>query len=237
MSLVWHDLECGPYDADLSVWRVLAERHGGPVLDVGAGAGRISLDLARQGHAVTALDIDAELLAALRRRADGLPIETVQADARRFELARQYPLAIVPMQTVQLLGGAAGRAEFLGRVRAHLTADGVLAAAIADALECFDERDGGPSPLPDVCEREGIVYCSRPVAVRRDGDGFVLERRREIVSAAGEHAVEHDVVRLDAVTATELEREARATGFKLVAQMGVPSTRDYVGSTVVVLGA
>ena len=39
----------------------------GPVLDVGAGAGRVALDLARAGHDVTALDLDAELLAELAR--------------------------------------------------------------------------------------------------------------------------------------------------------------------------
>ena len=39
---------------------------GGPVLDLGAGTGRVALDLARAGHEVVALDLDAGLLAALR---------------------------------------------------------------------------------------------------------------------------------------------------------------------------
>ena len=62
MSVIWHDLECGAYTEDLPVWRALAARHGGPVLDVGAGTGRVTLDLARAGHAVTALDTDPALL-------------------------------------------------------------------------------------------------------------------------------------------------------------------------------
>ncbi|MDQ6751787.1 MAG: hypothetical protein M3Z33_13685, partial [Actinomycetota bacterium] len=64
----WHDLECGAYSADLPLWLELAAGAGGPVLDVGAGTGRVALELARAGHVVTALDSDAGLLCALRGR-------------------------------------------------------------------------------------------------------------------------------------------------------------------------
>ena len=74
--VVWHDLECGSYRADLPLWRELAAEGAArlrerrePVLDVGAGTGRVALDLAARGPRVTALDRDAELLAALRERA------------------------------------------------------------------------------------------------------------------------------------------------------------------------
>ena len=50
MSVIWHDLECGGYAEDLALWRELAMRHGGPVLDVGAGTGRTAIMLARAGH-------------------------------------------------------------------------------------------------------------------------------------------------------------------------------------------
>ncbi|MBV9839279.1 MAG: hypothetical protein JO156_14285, partial [Solirubrobacterales bacterium] len=55
MSVVWHDLECGSYHEDLELWRELARRHGDPVLEIGAGTGRVSLELARRGHRVVAL--------------------------------------------------------------------------------------------------------------------------------------------------------------------------------------
>ena len=48
-DVLWHDLECGGYDLDLPLWRELADREGSPVLDVGAGTGRVALDLARRG--------------------------------------------------------------------------------------------------------------------------------------------------------------------------------------------
>ena len=65
MSVIWHDIECGAYAEDLPLWRSLAAEYGDPVLDVGAGTGRVALDLARAGYRVTALDRDPELLAAL----------------------------------------------------------------------------------------------------------------------------------------------------------------------------
>src|SRR4051794_40089314 len=51
LDALWHDLECGAYREDLALWHTLAGVTGGPVLDVGAGTGRVSLDLAARGVA------------------------------------------------------------------------------------------------------------------------------------------------------------------------------------------
>src|SRR3982751_2600325 len=102
-EVVWHDLECGGYREDLPLWRKLAAAAGGPVLEIGAGTGRVSLDLAARGVEMIALDSDARLLAALAGRADGRPVETLVADARDFSLGRLVPLVLVPMQGLQLL--------------------------------------------------------------------------------------------------------------------------------------
>lgn len=45
---------------------------GGTVLDIGAGAGRASLPLARKGHPITAVEKSAEMAAALREESAGL---------------------------------------------------------------------------------------------------------------------------------------------------------------------
>jgi SAM-dependent methyltransferase len=237
--VIWHDLECGAYHEDLALWRALAARHGGPVLDVGAGTGRVSLELARAGHEVIALDRDAVLLDALSERARDARltgVRTICADACAFTLAEPVALCIVPMQTIQLLDGPEARARFFARARAAVRPGGVLSLAIADALEPFEVANGSPEPLPDVGEFDGIVYSSRPLAVRPDNGHFVLERRRETVTLAGELVAETDLVRLQELDADVLEAEGRAAGFTPAPRDAVSTTPDYVGSTVVMLG-
>jgi SAM-dependent methyltransferase len=252
MSVIWHDVECGSYVEDLPLWRSLAAEHGDPVLDVGAGTGRVALDLARAGYRVTALDRDPELLDTLAMRAGELgsgrndqmldvssqaTVTTAVADAREFDLDERFPLVIVPMQTIQLLGGAEGRAAFLRRARRHLRPGGVLAVAIAEVLDLYEVVDGMPMPLPDVREQDGVVYSSQPLAVRADRGGFVLERRRETVTPSGERLVEENLIRLDWLTARGMEREGAAAGFQRAGRTSVPATDDYSGSEVVILRA
>ena len=174
---IWHDIECGGYTEDLAFWRALADRTGGPVLDVGAGTGRTTLELARAGHSVVAIDLHDDLLEELRERAGGLDVATVAADARAFGIGTVFALIIVPMQTVQLLGGPDARAGFLECAGFHLTPGGVLAIAIADDLELFEVADGAAGPLPDVREADGVVYSSRPTAVRDDAESAGHRRR------------------------------------------------------------
>jgi SAM-dependent methyltransferase len=235
-EVLWHDIECGGYRPDLALWRELADREGSPVLDVGAGTGRVTLDLARRGHEVVALDVEEAFLAAVRHRGDGLAVQGVRADARAFELHRRFPLILAPMQTVQLLGGSAGRGRFLACARAHLASGGLLAVALADALEAFDAEHSEP-PAPDLRELDGTVYASRPVAVRDLGDRAAIDRLREVVFPDGRREVSENVVELDRVTPDELELEAEAHGLRARSRARLPPTLEYVGTTVVMLRA
>jgi SAM-dependent methyltransferase len=236
LEALWHDLECGAYCEDLPLWLALAEEAGGAVLDVGAGTGRVTLDLAAGGTSVVALDADAALLRALEHRAVGLSVETVVADAREFALGRRVSLVLVPMQTLQLLGGPRGRAAFLRCALAHLEPGGLLAAALADALDCFDEEHDTPPPA-DAREFGGVRYASRLLAVEDEGEQAALHRRREIVGPGDRYQAEDSVVRLDRVSADEVAAEGREAGFLEEPQRFVPQTEQYLGSTVVVLRA
>lgn len=236
-EVIWHDIECGGYREDLPLWRALAREHPGPILEVGAGTGRVSLDLARAGHDVTALDRDADLLSELADRAAGTTLETVLADARSFILERHFSLCLVPMQAIQLLGGTEERAAFLRCARSCLLAGSLLATALTAMVEEYEVTPGAPAPLPDIRELDGVLYASRPVAVREQHDVFVIERIREIVAADGAHEVEENRIALHRVGAAELEREGRAAGFRELDRAHISATADYVGSDVVMLRA
>jgi SAM-dependent methyltransferase len=236
LDALWHDLECGAYGEDLPLWRALAAEAGGPVLDVGAGTGRVTLHLAAAGVPVIALDAEARLLEALEHRAAGLPVETVVGDARAFTLERRVALVLVPMQTLQLLGGPRGRAAFLRCALDHLEPGGLVAAALADAMDCFDEEHDMPPP-PDAREIAGVRYASQLFAVDDDGDRAAIRRRREIVGPGERYESEEAMVRLDRVSPAEVAMEGRAAGFLNEPDRSVAETEEYLGSTVVILRA
>jgi SAM-dependent methyltransferase len=246
-EVVWHDLECGSYRADLPLWRDLAERHGDPILDVGAGTGRVSLNLAQAGHRVTALDLDPGLLGALRNRAGGEGVETVCADARSFELDRQdFALCLVPMQTIQLVGGSVERAAFLRCALAHLRPGGLLACAIVAELDPFDVADGSPGPSPETAHVGEALYASQAESVRVLPRSVVIERSRRIISPRAresdghpldESAIERNVIELTRVSLSELEREGSQVGFHAETALVIEPTDEHVGSVVVMLRA
>jgi len=235
-AAIWHDLECGSYGADLDCWRTLAADHRGPILDVGAGTGRISLMLAALGHEVTALDLDRSLLAALSERTNGASVETVCADARDFDLQRDFALIIVPMLTVQLFGGSAGRAQFLAAAAGHLLAGGCIALAIADLLDDEDGAAGGGAPQADVCTIGTTTYSTCAVALNLRDDQVGIERRREIVMEDGSLDVTAATDWIDALSPEQLEAEAVAAGLTVEPSRAIPATDDYIGSTVICLG-
>ncbi len=72
-AAIWQDVEFGSYAADLALWEELAAAAGGPVIELGAGSGRVAMHLARAGFEVIAVERDAELAGELAARAEGLP--------------------------------------------------------------------------------------------------------------------------------------------------------------------
>jgi SAM-dependent methyltransferase len=234
-EVIWHDLECHGYAADLELWHELATAQGGPVLDVGAGTGRVALDLAAAGHDVTALDADRELLAALEERAQArnLEVATLHADAQDFVLDRRFGLVLVPMQTIQLL---ADRSSFLRAAHAPLAPGGLLAAAIADDLEPFD-GDEELLPEPDVGVHEGWQYFSQPVAVHVLDGAARIERVRSTIAPDGTTTRRAEAIELASLDVATLEREAAAAGLTPQPPRRVPATTDHVGSAVVLARA
>jgi SAM-dependent methyltransferase len=231
-AAIWHDAECGAYTADLELWEELADAAGGTVLDLGCGTGRVSLHLARRGHAVVGLDLDPELIAPLATKARGLALRPVVGDARDFDLGTDVALALAPMQLVQLLASGADRRDCLECIASHLSPGGRIALAIVEELPLESE---GPAPLPDVREVDGWVYSSLPLEAVDIGPEIVIRRLRQTVSPAGELSEEENEIRIRTLSAAALESEAVSCGFAVLPRRQVPATDLHVASTVVVL--
>lgn len=227
-TAIWHEVECGAYDADLPLWEELAEAAPAPVLDLGCGSGRVALDLARRGHRVLGVDLDPELVE--RARAHGVEAEV--GDARALDLGARFGLVLAPMQLLQLLADHGERLDCLDSIARHLLSDGAVALAIVETMPAPSE---GAPPLPDTREVEGWVYSSLPIEAAFDGGLIRVRRLRQTVSPGGEleEAIDETVLRtLDAPT---LESEAREAGLAPVGRRSIPPTDAHVGSTVVLL--
>jgi SAM-dependent methyltransferase len=246
-EVIWHEVECGGYDVDLPLWAELAEqamgRPGtGHVLDVGAGSGRVALALAQEGHLVTAFDLEAVLLRELRRRARarGLRVTAIAGDARELDLERKdFALVIVPMQAIQLFGGAAARRRFLSRARTHMRPGALLACAIVEELEPFAVADGDPALDPDRVLTGGRLYLSAPTGVRVRTRTFTIERERTVVGAAGAllDGPRPHTYEASRLSCEQLEGEGEAAGLRVLPRRKVAETEHHLGSGVVVLSA
>src|SRR3954451_24230273 len=116
LEAIWHDVECGGGAADLSSWNEIAGAAAGPVLELGAGTGRVALNLAASGHEVVALEREAALLDELVMRAGarGLEVGAALGDARDLGgVDGSFGAILAPMQLVHLLDGPEDRRALL----------------------------------------------------------------------------------------------------------------------------
>jgi SAM-dependent methyltransferase len=232
--VIWHDLECGGYRADLALWRQLARQADGAVLDLGAGTGRVALDLAAAGYQVTALDADPVLLDEVARRATkaGLEVPCVLADAQRLSAIGEFALIVAAMQFVQLLGGVAARAELLAGIVSCLAPRGSFAAAIADLHEATAAENS--DVLPSRGDGKSWLYSSVPRHVCREAGAITVEWLRRVVSPTGGVTNDRRTEVLELLTPEEFEREAEREGLRAEARYQLSHDEGYIGSTVVV---
>lgn len=231
--VIWHEAECGSYDADLPLWEGLADGACGPILDLGCGTGRVALHLARRGHQLLGLDLSHSFVDTLNAHGETLPVEGVVGDARDFALEQKFALILAPMQLLQLFAGADERGSCLGCVADHLGPGGVAAFAI---VESMPEPVDAPPPLPDTREVDGWVYSSLPVDTAVDAAGIRVRRLRQVVSPAGALSEKMDEIVLRTLDAATLEREAAKAELMPAGRRAIAPTEAHVGSTVVLLG-
>ena len=117
---------------DLPLWLDLAESHGGSIIELGCGTGRILLPLAEAGHRVLGLDRDAGMLAFLRNCLTAplaARVDIVQADMAAIPFRTVFNLVIMPCNTFNTLTEDERR-YVLGWISKHLAAGGLFAASL-----------------------------------------------------------------------------------------------------------
>lgn len=114
-------------DTGVAFYAALARETGGPVLEIACGTGRVTIPIARQGFAVTGLDVVPGMLEVARSKAAGLPLSWIEGDARAFDLGERFRLVFLTGNAFQAFLTNADQEALLQRVRAHLHDEGLFA--------------------------------------------------------------------------------------------------------------
>jgi SAM-dependent methyltransferase len=115
-----YDLENHEFNPDGPFFLDYALKLGGAVLELGCGTGRVTIPMAEKGVDITGLDVTPAMIARAKQKAGALPIRWVTADARSFELERQFRLIFETGSVFMHILTRPGQEAFLARVHSHL---------------------------------------------------------------------------------------------------------------------
>lgn len=142
---------------DLDAYAGLAQ---GParILELGAGTGRVAIDLARRGHSVVGLDISAPMLAQAEAKHAALDPDTaarlrfVRGDMAALAVGEQFDLVLATYYALaHLPAGTAWRNTFKG-VADHLRPGGLAAFH----MPLSAKMGAAPPPPTQAVRREAI---------------------------------------------------------------------------------
>ncbi len=138
-----YDVECDDFDEDRPLIEQWAGLLGGPLLDLACGTGRMALRLAVQGYQISGVDIMPEMIARARQKAAerAVFIEWVVADARTFQLHKQFPFIYMLENAFQFFLTRADQEAMLAHIREHLQPQGCF---------LFETRNPSPQNLLEV---------------------------------------------------------------------------------------
>lgn len=235
-----YDLWSADMADDIPFYVAEAVASGGPVLEVGAGTGRVTAPIARAGIPIVGTDVSPSMLDRARKRvaADGLGdrVELVEADMRRFDLGRTFPLVILPFRVLAHALTTEDQVATLRAIRSHLAPGGRLVFNLpVPSVEDLATSDG--------LRREGRYRLDDDASSSIPGTDAVLWRHAEYEPGSQLLRMAFVVDHLDPdgtvarrvygestarqCTPGELEHALVRTGFRLVDRWGWFDRRPF----------
>ena len=123
-----YDLEYA-HDYDLPFWLAVADREGDPIVEWGAGTGRLAVPLSEAGFDVTAVEVSGSMVARGSEKSE--IVEWVQGDMRTANLGRKYALGICAFNSFLCMLSVEDALVFLRNARDHLLPDGLLGIEVS----------------------------------------------------------------------------------------------------------
>ena len=170
------------FQGDLEWYVSKARESGGPVLELGAGTGRVTLAIAKAGVTIHALDASEPMLEALKDKLQESDpsvrerVHVVHADMRTFELSQKFALIIAPFRAFLHNVTETDRLACLSNVRRHLQPGGRLAFNVFHpSLEYMAQHAG---PLAGVWRwTETRVLPTGAIVVRSEANRYDTVRQ------------------------------------------------------------
>ena len=169
------------FQGDVEWYIRKARESGGPVLELGAGTGRITLAIAKAGVTIHALDASEPMLDALKAKLQREPemrdrVHVVHADMRSFELPERFALIIAPFRAFLHNVTETDRLACLRNVLRHLEPGGRFAFNVFHpSLEYMAQHAG---PLAGVWRwTETRVLATGAFVVRSEANRYDTVRQ------------------------------------------------------------
>lgn len=162
---------------DVEFFVDLAQKSGGPILEVGCGTGRVLIPTARAGLQITGLDLSEHMLDVCRQRLENEPqgvqdrVTLIQDDMRDFSLEKTFSLVTTPFRPFQHLLTVEDQINCLTSIRNHLEPGGTLILDIFNpSLEALTADNLGEEIglEPEFTTPEGIKVLRFDKTVSRD---------------------------------------------------------------------
>ena len=216
-----YDLEYS-HDYDVAFWLSLAEREGGPIVEWGAGTGRLAIPLAEAGFEVTGVELSETMVEKGRQK--GGTVEWICGDMRSAKPGRRYALAVCAFNSFLCLHSVDDALAFLRNAREHLEPGGLLGIEVsAFSPEELVEGPGGPELRHDFTRELPDGRLDRFSVSRYDAASQLLRMRLfyELYGASGElrDRRAHDLT-IRVVGRAELGLMLRLVGFEVEAVYG-----------------
>lgn len=214
---------------DVGFWQRLADRIGGPVLELGCGTGRVSLPVARTVEMVVGVDRSSEMLdrarSRLRRSRYGSRVKLVRGDIRALPVLDSGPfrLAMAPYGILQSLLRDRDLRETLCSVAGVLQRGGTFGIDLVPELPTWGEYQHRVSLRARRGARGGQLTLIE--SVRQDRDRGITTFDQEFIERKGARRSSHQFsIAFRTLSIRKMRNRLERAGFDIEAVLG-----DYRG--------
>ncbi|WP_254207934.1 class I SAM-dependent methyltransferase [Paenibacillus sp. AK121] len=121
-----YDLEFGGETNKYNFYLDIARLNPGEVWELACGTGLTTIHLSKSGIHITGLDIYSSMLEYARVKAQGLPVDFIEADARTLDFEKRFPMIYLAGNAFQAFLREEDQRALFETVYKHLEPNGLF---------------------------------------------------------------------------------------------------------------